>query len=233
MRLTFATDVSPAVIDLETAGHPLAPTWLEPVQPDARLKDPDKIKADIIAKEATRLERLALDWNVGRIVALGIWTQTTGYEVLLCHDETEERAAIEACWALTQHRTIVGFNFKGFDGRYLIQRSRLLGIPARDLDLGKYSRKGSVVDLFQDLTFNDGHYDQGAMRRTLKAFCRRFDIPVDDAIEGSQMQAIVDAGDWASVHAHCLADLRLTVALAQRLRVLPDALPLPLPLEAR
>ncbi len=53
-----------------SAPLPNAADYLEPVTPDARLKDPEKIKADIADKEAARSGKLALDWNVGRIVAI-------------------------------------------------------------------------------------------------------------------------------------------------------------------
>jgi hypothetical protein len=77
------------------------------------------------------------------------------------------------------------------------------------------------VDLYLDLTFNEGTYDQGAMRRTLHAFCRRFGIPVEDTIAGKDVPALVAAGDWAAVRDHVFSDVSVTLALAQRLRVVP------------
>jgi predicted PolB exonuclease-like 3'-5' exonuclease len=218
--MNYATDVSPIVVDLETAGLPNAADFLEPVIPDARLKDPEKIAADIIAKTEARQQKLALDWNVGRIVALGWWTNSGGDQsYLACQDEWTERYAITNFWEWAKRRTIVGFNVKAFDLRFLVQRSRYLGIPHPDVDFGKYSRKG-VHDLYLDLTFNDGTYDQGAMRRTLHAFCRRFGIPVDDSISGKEIPALVEAGEWEQIQAHVTSDVLLTVALAERLGVI-------------
>jgi DNA polymerase III epsilon subunit-like protein len=122
-----------------------------------------------------------------------------------------------------RHRTIVGFNLKRFDIRFLIQRSRYLGLDYPKLDLGRYSRAGSIIDLFEELTFNEGAYDQGAMRRTLAAFCRRFGIPVGDkGVTGADVPALVAAGQWAPVLAHVRTDVTLTVALAQRLGVIRE-----------
>jgi hypothetical protein len=53
--------------------------------------------------------------------------------------------------------------------------------------------------------------------RSLKWFAKRFQIPVDDAISGKEIGALVAAGEWDAVRAHCLSDIRLTRALAQRL----------------
>lgn len=221
-------DVSPIVVDIETCGLPNAADFLEPVTPDARLKDPEKIKADIQDKEQARVVKLALDWNVGRIVALGYWTERTGTVVHCCGSEDDEAAALTDFWEESRHRTIVGYNAKGFDLPFMVQRSRFLHVPHPMLDLGKYTRKG-VTDLFLELTFNNGTYDQGAMRRTLKAFCKRFGIPVNDAITGSEIPALVAEGKWQEVKAHCAADVELTVALAHRLGIVRE---IPQPAEA-
>jgi hypothetical protein len=214
-------NVSPIVVDIETCGLPNAADFLEPVQAAKNLKDPEKIKADIESRTAERLERLALDWNVGRIAAVAWWTEQTGTDVRLCRDEDDEAAALTDFWEASRHRTLVGFNLKGFDLRFMVQRSRYLRVPHPILDFSKYSRKG-VTDLFIDLTFGDGTYDQGAMRRTLKAFCKRFGIACDDAINGSEIPALVAAGQWDQVAAHAKADVELTVALAHRLGVIAE-----------
>lgn len=214
-------NVSPIVVDIETCGLENAVEFLEPVTPDARLKDPEKIKNDIADKEQARLNRLSLDWNVGRIVAIGWWTEQASVDVRLCRDETEEANALFDFWDESRHRTIVGFNLKGFDLRFMVQRSRYLRVPHPILDFSKYSRKG-VTDLFIDLTFGDGTYDQGAMKRTLKAFCRRFGIPVDDVINGAEVPALVAAGEWEKVAEHCRADVESTVLLARRLGIVRE-----------
>ena len=225
--MNYATDVSPIVVDIETCGLPNAADFLEPVQAAKNLKDPEKVKADIQQKTAERLEKLALDWNVGRIAAFGYWTEDCAVRVDICPDEASEARALRDFWMAAKHRTIVGFNIKGFDLRFLVQRSRYLGVTYPQLDFSKYSRKG-VEDLYLLLTFGDGTYDQGAMRRTLHAFCKRFGIPVEDSISGKDIPALVAAGEWEKVAAHVESDVTLTVALARRLGVLapvptPDA----------
>lgn len=220
-------DPTPIVVDIETCGLPNAADFLEPVQAAKNLKDPEKIKADIEQRTNERDQKLALDWNVGFIVALGYWTERTGTVVHCCSNADEEAAALIDFWEESRHRTIVGFNLKGFDLRFMVQRSRYLRVPHPILDFSKYSRKG-VTDLFIDLTFGDGTYDQGAMKRSLKAFCRRFEIPVTDAIGGADVPALVAAGQWQDVKAHCASDVELTVKLAHRLGIVRE---IPQPVE--
>jgi hypothetical protein len=214
-------DIDPIVVDIETSGIANAAEFLEPVQADKRLKDPEKIAADLAEKEAARLDKLALDWNVGRIVALAWWTEREGVSVRICQDEAQERAALVEFWRECRHRTIVGFNIKGFDLKFMVRRSQLLRVPYPILDFSKYSRKG-ITDLYLDLTFNDGTYDQGAMRRTLHAFCRRFGIVVTDTVSGAEIPKLVAAGEWDSVASHCIADVEATVELAMRLGVFTE-----------
>ncbi len=213
-------DTSPIIVDIETCGLPNAADFLEPVTAAKNLVDPVKIEADIRSKTRERTEKLALDWNVGRIVALGWWTDNA-MSVTVCEGPNTECEALAEFWNECKHRTIVGFNVKGFDLKFMVQRSRYLGIDYPILDFSKYSRKG-ITDLYLDLTFGDGTYDQGAMRRTLHAFCKRFGIHVDDTIKGSDVPALVAAGEWEKVHDHCRSDVELTVQLARTLGVVRE-----------
>lgn len=232
---TFATNVSPIVFDIETMGLPNATDYLDPItrdespiEADKRLTDPAKIAQSIADKAAAReaayqekvaarLDKLALDWNVGRVAVIGWQTdQELDPVVSALRDEQDERAALADFWQRSKHRTLTGFNIKGFDLRFMVQRSRYLRVPHPVLDLGRYGKQG-ITDLFAELTFNEGHFASGAMRQTLQAFCRRFGIPVEDTSTGADVAALLAAGDWQAVVDHCRSDVRLTWALAERL----------------
>lgn len=218
--MNFATDVSPVVVDIETSGLPNAADFLEPVTPDSRLKDPDKVAADIEAKTAARDGKTALDWNVGRIVALGWWVE--GEPIIeLCRDEATEAQALMDFWEDARHRTIVTFNGRNFDLPYLIQRSRYLGLAYPTLDLRPYGGGQGNVDLYLELTF--GRKESPCMRTTLKAFCKRFGLPATDDISGKDVPGLVAAGEWGAVEAHLRSDIELTVALARKLGVIQPA----------
>jgi DNA polymerase elongation subunit (family B) len=217
----FAASRGPIVFDIETCALPDAAQYLEPVQAAKNLKDPAKIAADIAERTAERDEKCGLDYNVARIVCIG--SDVGGETVsLMCRTEAEEANAIRAFWADAQGRRMVGFRCREFDLPMLIQRSRYLGIKAPNIDLGRYNRANRVIDLYDVLTFQDSQRTF-AMRRTLHAFCRRFNIPVADETHGSDIAAMVAAEYWAGVQAHCESDVRLTRALAERLGVVEAA----------
>ena len=58
------------------------------------------------------------------------------------------------------------------------------------------------------------------MPRRLKSYARRYGLTVDDAVDGKEIPALVEAGDWDAVRSHIESDVRLTVELAQRLGVM-------------
>ena len=222
-------ETHPIVVDIETAPHPCASEYLEPlnldgIKPAGNLKDPDKIVADIAARKAkaeadhlASLQRAALDWNLSRIVALA-WSIGDAVIVMPCAHEDEERAALEAFWKDAKGREILGFAARTFDVPTLIQRSRLLGVEHRAINLARYG-KGHVIDLREILTFDDARYE-AIMPRSLKMFCKRFGIPCDDGVNGADVPALIQDGNWDAVISHVTSDVRLTMALARRIGVL-------------
>ena len=233
MAITFATDVSPIVFDLETAPLADVAQYLDPpdltdIQAPSNYVKPEAIAAYVERERAKRLTEFAercassaaLDPNCARIVALGWWTQTEA-EYRPLRTEAEEAQAIAVFWKRAQHRTLVGFRIRELDLPMLIQRSRYLDVAHPALDLGRYTRGASIDDLYDLLTFHDARGER-VMRRGLTAFARRFGLPVTDTIRGEDIPALVAAGDWEAVVSHVQADVALTVALARRLRVIHD-----------
>jgi RNase H-like protein len=221
----------PIVLDIETAAHPCAAEFIEPLNLDGivaakNLKDPEKVTADLerrrqdaTAEHATKMGRAALDWNLSRIVALA-WSGDAGDTVIVkpCATEDEERSALAAFWKEAEGRLLLGFCARNFDVPTLIQRSRLLNVPHRDVNLARFG-KGSVIDLRDVLTFDDARYE-ALMTRSLKSFCRRFGLEVTDEIDGRDIAQLVAAGDWDGVISHVTSDVRLTAQLAQRIGIL-------------
>jgi len=221
-------DNSPLVLDLESAPLLNVADFLDPPEADKRLTDKAKIAADLEAKKAAQGSKAALDWNCARIVAAGWWTaQQVDIDAVIAaagDDDEWERHTLQYLWRLIGDRPIVGFCIKTFDLPLLIQRSRYLGVNYPRLDLGKYSRGERVIDLYDILTFNDLRQDF-VMRRTAKNFAKRFGIPVDDAVSGADVPALIAKGDYDAVLAHVKSDVRLEVALAERLGVVKTLAP--------
>lgn len=212
--------MAPLLIDIECVGIETASDFLEPVEAPSNYKDPAKIAAYIEEAAQKAIERCALDPDLCRIVALGHGEAHGEDHVILCRDEETEAAALEALWKQVTNsagvpRTIVTFNGFGYDLPVLMRRSQYLGVPYLVLNLDKY--RTSHIDLMQKLSFN------GAIKpHSLKFYAARFGMPVDD-VDGSQIAALVKAGDWKAVEDHCRADLALTRFLAQKLRFIQAA----------
>jgi hypothetical protein len=220
--------------DIETVAHDcvrdyVAAPDLGAVTAAKNLKDPAKIaesiesrKAELQAEYAESLSRAALDWNLSRIVALA-WQSAGDDDVTVysCHNEVEEAHALKAFWNDYLGRKMVGFCARTFDAPTLIQRSRLLNVPNLPrVRIDRFGR-GDVVDVRDVLTFDDARYE-AIMPRSLKAFCRRFGIPVEDEIDGKDIPQLVAEGKWELVKSHVTSDVRLTLALAQRVGVIPS-----------
>lgn len=216
------------IVDIETVGHECSAEFIErpdldAIQPAGNLKDPAKVAESIekrrqeaLAEYERALSRCALDWNLSRIVAVG-WHLSTQSEPVceLARTEDEERALLERFWQVKRDAWIVGFNARGYDVPTLLRRSQLLGVSAPKLSLARYGR-GSVIDVRDELTFDDARYE-AIMPRTLKAFAKRFGIPCADEATGKDVASLVASGDWEGVRSHCLSDVDLTRELALRI----------------
>lgn len=207
------------ILDIECVGIDSAADYLEPIEAPSNYKDPQKI-ADYIAEHTAKaVERCGFDPDLCRIVALGHGDADGKDHVILCRDEAAEAAALRAFWAHVVNqagvcRTLISFNGFGYDLPVLMRRSQLLGVDHPAISLDRY--RSSHVDLMQKLTWN------GAIKpHSLKFYASRFGMPVEDNVDGSQIAALVQAGDWAGVESHCRSDLGLTRFLAQKLKLIP------------
>jgi predicted PolB exonuclease-like 3'-5' exonuclease len=220
--MSYTNDNKWMAFDIETAGREDVSGYIPEPQADKRLSDPVKVKADLEKKRAESVDRLPLDPNGCRIVSVG-W-QVEGWdspEVL--SEPAGEQFMLETFWKHAKGRRLVGYYSRLFDLPVILQRSRLLGVSIPDWRnlLAPYGRARGHVDLFDELTFDNGRAD-GVIPRKLTTFCKQFgiDIPEDDSA-GSDMAALVKAGDWEAIRQHCSRDVERTVALARRLGIVP------------
>lgn len=222
--------------DIETIAHPNAQAWAEPVKAPRHYRDETKIADYIKAAELAYLEDAALHGHRCRIVAIGYEDISHGHgepQVTLCSNELEERHALIAFWdswatftaeaKRAQFHTahydrrdplFLGFRNLSFDLPILMVRSRYLQVKYPGINIDKY--RSPHVDLYKELTYNG--VLEGA---SLKWFAKRHDIPVYDDINGADVGAAVARGDYQAVHDHCLSDLTLVRALAEKIGILP------------
>lgn len=207
------------ILDLETVPDPKALECFGPVRPKANLKDAAKIAADIAEKEADRADKMGLDPDACRIVALG-WVVVGGGDPLcdICVNEDEEREALDVFWKSYFYGSahtprLLTFNGFKFDLPVLMRRSMYLGVKYPTLNIDRY--RSPHVDIWQKLSFN------GAISaHSLAFYAKRLGIGTLDKVDGADVAKLAAAGEWDAIRDHCLSDVGLTHALANRLGLL-------------
>ena len=205
------------VFDTESYAIDGAASYMEPSQAPANYKDPAKIAEYIAQSNAEQLAKAALDVDLARIVAIGM-NDGESTHVCLAKNEHEEAAILTAFWAKVNAEPrplLVGYNCLNFDLPLLTRRSLYLGVKVPRLQISRYRHDG-IADMMQVLSFD------GMLRyRGLQFFKKRFalDVP-DDPYSGSGIAALVAAGDWDAVSAHCRLDTLTHAALAKRIGVI-------------
>ena len=211
------------LLDLETAPIADYAQYLDPVKPAGNLKDPVKIAASIAEKEADRIETLATDPYLCRIVAVGFQIDDgiRGVVADVAANVNVEAVLIDSLYTLwvDGNLTPCGFCSRTYDHPVLNTRARLLGvhIPKRFRTVTRWS--DNVVDLYDIVTFGDPRSER-IMRRGLVSMCRRFgiNIPSDD-IKGVDIAAAVAEERWEDIRRHVSLDVQRTRELAKRLGV--------------
>lgn len=120
------------VVDIETG--PLSESELAQFKPefhaDSRLKDPDKIRANILEKEQAWKEDLALSAVTGRVLCIGM---LEGGEFSSIFGDNNEKLVVEdflnlAASAIQAGNLIVGFCSRSFDIPFLCRRGVHYGL---------------------------------------------------------------------------------------------------------
>lgn len=198
-------------IDCETIASPDAAGFLDPVRPPGNYKDPIKIAAYVDEKQAERVANAGLEADLCEVVCVGwkVLDEDSGTEVA-SRAEATECQLLKALFQAIGNRVIVGYNSLSFDIPVLVRRAQLLGIPYPQINVDRY--RTPHLDLLELLSFHGK-----LTMRSLKFYGRRFGLPVPDETNGKDIAALVAAGDWKAVEAHCAADVELTAKLAERL----------------
>jgi len=213
------------ILDIETGPLEQAKEWLaeEPITAPSHYKDPEKIASYIAKAEAERAERFALDPDLARIVALG-WHDIGSEPIVhLCSNEFEEREGLKLFWqsyASGGETRFITFFGHTFDLPMLVLRSLYLDVPHPHVSFFPSYKAYPHKDLAEVL----GLYGARRGVKSLAFYCRKFGIDSFDDVSGKDIGALVADGSreaWEKIHNHCLSDLTLTQALAERLKVLP------------
>lgn len=192
--------------DTETVGRAACRALLKP---DRRLKDTQKIIADLEEKAL----RMALNPNFADLVALGFAEDDQPPVVWECREDVNRRWALVQFWDLwCKHATRCGFNSLHYDIPVLIRQSQLLGVPfPQDISVNRY--RADSLDLMNVLTFQ-GEIDALSLVNYCTLFGR--EETAEDGT-GSEVAQWVAAGQWHKVVSHCTEDVERTRWLARRL----------------
>lgn len=207
------------ILDLETVAIPGADALVEPVSAPSNYKDPDKISAYILEKQAKQIADAGLYPYTARIIALGWCEEGEDIErVETCDSDREEAALLRDFWPRISNRRggeipICTFGGRRFDLPLIMIRSTLLGVEHPALDIRRYYTPH--IDVLEKLTFN-GEIDY----RSLRWFAKRLGLNTDDAFSGKEIAQLYDDKNWDGIRAHCASDVKLTREIGERIGVL-------------
>lgn len=201
------------VLDLESAALPedqlalVKPEFL----PARNLKDPEKIKADVLEKEQAWRDRAALSPLTGQILVIGLMESSDGFQAILEGDELLTLPLFWWHWA--KGGKFVGFNIKDFDMRFIVTRSRLRSIPVpRDLFEGRWWAT-RIVDLMEVFCC----YSRDTAGYSLNAICKAMGLGEKNG-NGKDFARLY-AEDREKALEYLRQDLALSAALAKRLGI--------------
>lgn len=122
-------------IDVETFFDKNNISKLPPVEPDSRLKDPEKIKQNIEEKTQKMIETASLNPLYSKLACIGYY----GDDIKEVH-LADEKEMIKTLLERIENNVIVSWNGKNFDFEFIIKRGVILGLCPLSL-LEKYTSK--------------------------------------------------------------------------------------------
>lgn len=199
-------------LDIETIPNEKFIKFLPEPEPPKNYKDLFKIAEWIETKKQEFINKMALDIDFAKIVAIGLAVNFDNPGVNIARDEENEKKILEWFWQLVaESHILVGFNNRSFDLPVILRRSFLLDVqPTRILNLSRYSN-GEILDLMK-LLYHEG-YASGPMARGLKVICQMFGIP--NPLPDKDGSMVKDMSDEELVM-YCANDVKMTQELARR-----------------
>lgn len=208
------------VLDIETVGavsNEMRDYLIDKLKAPGNVKDPEKIKRSIAEKAAAIDEKAALSPLTGEVAIVGLaYSDSSHVEVISAKDGGEERLLVTLILRLGSLRadgplTLVTYNGKRFDLPFLAARAAIRGIffPVGSRLPSAYSREH--IDLYDVL--GEGSLEQWAIALGMP----RKKIP------GAEIPRLIQDGKWEEAEEHCLEDIKVTLALYNKVASVVDA----------
>jgi len=203
-------------IDIETIPGPVRPELCE-VKVDARLKDPEKIKAAQEEGLEESYRRQALDSMAGRIWCIGVAKDDDEPRCFIGDDEREVlhqlQLFVQQCRPTGRDVEWVGHNAVAFDMRWVWRKAVKYGLEKLAFYIRPDKYRGNIRDTMLIWACGDtrdyvsldklAHY-LGVGKKT-------------PGMDGSKVYELWLAGDAEGCAEYCVADVALTRAVYARL----------------
>ena len=205
------------ILDIETIALPDAQlSNLKPVfEAPSNYKDPAKIADSIAAQETKWREQAALSAMTGQVAIIGLLNSVGGFTSYIAHTPDQEPDILRAFWVNFGHGHLMGWNIKGFDLPFLIQRCWILGInvPSGVFN-NRYISADFATDLLERWTCFQPRLQTGSTLDAVSKAC---------GLGGKESTGADFARVWAEDKTkaldYCFLDCELTLNLAKRIGV--------------
>lgn len=130
-------------------------------KPNANLKDPDKIAANIAEKRASYLADSALHWLTCEVALICLGSDSSNIQAISEGTEAEklEKFLSIASYNLQNGIKLIGHNIIGFDLPIIVNRARLNGLRIPEsigqMNNGRWYWNENIVDTLQVITFGN------------------------------------------------------------------------------
>lgn len=196
-------------IDIETMPNPDMISKLPEVVADSRLKDEEKIKADIEKKKAEQIEKMALSPLYGKIACIGYYGEN--YKEVDIDDEVK---MIKNFFERIENDRIVTWNGKGFDFDFIIKRGVVLGVcPLSLLEVYTNKYKSEYhIDLMEKWC------GYGKFAKLNEVASILLDGECKDDLDVKQIPELMKTTTGKEmIRRYCLQDCKLTYELARKM----------------
>ena len=199
-------------IDIETIPNPDMISKLPEVVADSRLKDEEKIKADIEKKKSEQIEKMALSPLYGQIACIGYYGEDLKHV-----DISSEKSMLDYLMSIIikNENVLFTWNGTGFDWDFIIKRAIILGCDNWSLTQLE-SIRSKKNPMFIDLMEKWCGYGKFAKLNEVASIL--LDGECKDDLDVKEIPELIKTTTGKEmIRRYCLQDCKLTYELARKM----------------